>query len=103
MNNPGSDLIALDAMGGDNAPRATVAGAVAARGNHGVDVILVDNFDDQALVKAVARVDGRALVEASGGVTLARVATISAAGVDVMSIGALTHSAPAVDLGLDWT
>jgi nicotinate-nucleotide pyrophosphorylase (carboxylating) len=50
----------------------------------------------------VALVNGRALVEVSGGVKLDRVAAIAAAGVDVISVGALTHSAPAADLGLDW-
>ena len=68
----------------------------------GADIVMLDNFDDAALPDLVARIDGRALVEVSGNVTLARVATIAAAGVDVISVGALTHSAPAVDLGLDW-
>lgn len=73
--------------------------ALAAR----ADVILLDNFDDAQLHAAVERIAGRALVEVSGGVTVARVAAIAAAGVDVISVGALTHSAPAADLALDLT
>ncbi|MGF1466506.1 MAG: carboxylating nicotinate-nucleotide diphosphorylase [Sandaracinaceae bacterium] len=68
----------------------------------GADIVLLDNFDDDALREAVARVDGRATIEVSGGVTLERIPTIARAGVDAISVGALTHSAPAVDLGLDW-
>ena len=68
----------------------------------GADIVLLDNFDDATLMSAVALVAGRALIEVSGGVTLERIPRIAAAGVDVISAGALTHSAPAVDLGLDW-
>jgi len=68
----------------------------------GADVILLDNFHDGLLNQAVKAVAGRALVEVSGGVTLDRVAAIAAAGADVISVGALTHSAPAADLGMDW-
>jgi nicotinate-nucleotide pyrophosphorylase (carboxylating) len=68
----------------------------------GADVILLDNFDEKLLRQGVAAVAGRALVEVSGGVTLESVSVIARAGVDVISVGALTHSAPAVDLGLDW-
>jgi nicotinate-nucleotide pyrophosphorylase (carboxylating) len=66
------------------------------------DVVLLDNFDDDTLAEAVLRVAGRAIVEVSGGVTLERIPRIAAAGVDVISAGALTHSARAADLGLDW-
>lgn len=66
------------------------------------DVILLDNFDDSQLSEAVQRIDGRALVEVSGGVTLERIKTIAAIGIDVISVGALTHSAVAADLGMDW-
>jgi nicotinate-nucleotide pyrophosphorylase (carboxylating) len=66
------------------------------------EVIMLDNFADDALSAAIARIAGRALVEVSGGVTLERVPTIARAGVSVISVGALTHSARAVDLGLDW-
>lgn len=68
----------------------------------GADIVLLDNFDDDAIAEAVSIVGGRALVEVSGRVTLERVPKIAAAGVDAISIGGLTHSAPAVDLGLDW-
>ena len=68
----------------------------------GVDIVMLDNFDDASTREAVARVAGRCLVEASGGITLGRVKTLAKAGVDVISVGAITHSARAVDLGLDW-
>lgn len=68
----------------------------------GADIVLVDNFDDARVREAVRRVDGRAIVEVSGGVTLDRIAALAATGADVVSIGALTHSAPSVDVGLDW-
>lgn len=67
----------------------------------GVDIIMLDNFDLDALREGVARIAGRAIVEASGGVNLNTVAAIAATGVDVISVGALTHSARALDLGLD--
>jgi nicotinate-nucleotide pyrophosphorylase (carboxylating) len=69
----------------------------------GADIILLDNFSLEDLAAGVRRVAGRALVEASGGVTLERIAAIAATGVDVISAGALTHSAPAADIGLDLT
>lgn len=67
----------------------------------GVDTIMLDNFTPDMLVEGIALVAGRALVEASGGVSLDTVAAIAATGVDVISVGALTHSARALDLGLD--
>jgi nicotinate-nucleotide pyrophosphorylase (carboxylating) len=67
----------------------------------GVDTIMLDNFTPYELVTGVGIVAGRALVEASGGVSLDTVAAIAATGVDVISVGALTHSARALDLGLD--
>jgi nicotinate-nucleotide pyrophosphorylase (carboxylating) len=66
------------------------------------DIIMLDDFDDDALGQAVAKIGGRALVEVSGSVTLERIPKIAAAGIDVISVGGLTHSAPAVDLALDW-
>jgi len=68
----------------------------------GAEVVLLDNFDDTTLAEMVELVDGRAIVEVSGGVTLARVPGIAKAGVDVISVGALTHSPRAADLGMDW-
>lgn len=67
----------------------------------GVDTIMLDNFSLDDLREGVRLVAGRALVEASGGVNLDTVAGIAATGVDVISVGALTHSARALDLGLD--
>jgi len=68
----------------------------------GADIILLDNFDDARVRGAIEVAAGRAILEASGGITLARVHSLGALGIDVISVGALTHSAPAVDLGLDW-
>ncbi|MDV8146349.1 carboxylating nicotinate-nucleotide diphosphorylase [Arthrobacter sp. B10-11] len=67
----------------------------------GVDTIMLDNFTLEDLAAGVALVDGRARVEASGNVNLETVAAIAATGVDVISIGGLTHSVIALDLGLD--
>jgi nicotinate-nucleotide pyrophosphorylase (carboxylating) len=67
----------------------------------GADVVLLDNMTPDLLREAVRRVDGRIRTEASGGVNLASVAAIAETGVDMISIGALTHSAPVLDLGLD--
>jgi nicotinate-nucleotide pyrophosphorylase (carboxylating) len=72
--------------------------AIAAR----ADIVLLDNMPTAAIAEAVKRTRGRALLEASGGVTLDRVAELVRAGVDVISVGALTHSAPAADVGLDF-
>ena len=64
-------------------------------------VIMLDNFSLEDLRRAVGMVAGRVVLEASGGVTLETVAAIAATGVDVISVGALTHSAPVLDIGLD--
>ncbi len=69
----------------------------------GADIVMLDNFDDARVHDALKLVDGQALVEVSGGITLQRVASLGALGVDVISVGALTHSSPSCDLGLDWT
>ncbi len=68
---------------------------------HAPDVIMLDNFSLTDLREAVRRVAGRVRLEASGGVTLETVRAIAETGVDVISVGALTHSAPALDVGLD--
>lgn len=68
----------------------------------GVDIVMLDNFNDDDLLRAVGLIQTRAVVEVSGGVTLERIAKIAAAGVDVISIGALTHSVKAADIGLDF-
>jgi nicotinate-nucleotide pyrophosphorylase (carboxylating) len=67
----------------------------------GVDVVLLDNMDVKALREAVRRARGRALTEASGGVRPDNVREIAETGVDLVSIGWLTHSAPALDVALD--
>lgn len=67
----------------------------------GVDIIMLDNFTLDELREGVAMIQGRAIVEASGGVNLQTVAEIAATGVDVISVGALTHSVRSLDLGLD--
>ncbi|QNA92219.1 MULTISPECIES: carboxylating nicotinate-nucleotide diphosphorylase [unclassified Microbacterium] len=67
----------------------------------GAHTVLLDNFSPSELREGVALIDARATVEASGGVTLETVGEIARTGVDVISVGALTHSARALDLGLD--
>lgn len=69
----------------------------------GVSVIMLDNFSLDDMRAGVAQVAGRALIEASGGVNLSTVRDIAQTGVDFISVGALTHSARALDLGLDVT
>ena len=68
----------------------------------GADIVLLDNMDTPTVEEAVRRTRGRALLEASGGITIERIAELARAGVDAISIGALTHSAPAADVGLDF-
>jgi nicotinate-nucleotide pyrophosphorylase (carboxylating) len=68
----------------------------------GADIILLDNMNPVQLRLAVQRCRGRAKTEASGGVNLATVRAIAETGVDYISVGALTHSAPAADIGLDF-
>lgn len=67
----------------------------------GVDTIMLDNFSTDDLRRGVELVAGRAIVEASGGITLETIGDIAATGVDVISVGALTHGVSALDLGLD--
>lgn len=67
----------------------------------GPDVVMLDNFSLDDLREAVRRVNGALVLEASGGVDLTTVRAIAETGVDVISVGALTHSAPVLDIGLD--
>jgi len=67
----------------------------------GADIVMLDNFADAELTEALARARGKAIVEVSGGVALDRVRRLAELGVDVISVGALTHSAPAADISLD--
>lgn len=69
---------------------------------HRVDAIMLDNMTPAEMVQAVRTVAGRAVIEASGGVSLESVRAIAETGVDLISVGALTHSAPVLDLGLDF-
>ena len=68
----------------------------------GVDAVLLDNMEPEALRRAVATVDSRAVTEASGGITPATAPAVAATGVDLISIGWLTHSVTALDIGLDY-
>jgi nicotinate-nucleotide pyrophosphorylase (carboxylating) len=76
---------------------ADVDAALAAR----ADIIMLDNLDDEAIGTAMARINGRAKVELSGNMTVERVARLAASGADFVSVGALTHSAPALDMSLE--
>lgn len=68
----------------------------------GIDAVLLDNMDPETLKEAVGLVDGRAITEASGRIRPETAPAIAATGVDLLSVGWLTHSAPIMDIGLDW-
>jgi nicotinate-nucleotide pyrophosphorylase (carboxylating) len=65
-----------------------------------VDAVLLDNMNDDEVREAVQLVGGRAIIEVSGGITLERIPVLASLGIDLISVGALTHSAPAADLSL---
>lgn len=67
----------------------------------GADIIMLDNMSNEQMTEAVQLIDGRAVVEASGGVNLETIGAIAKTGVDVISVGALTHSVKAFDISLD--
>ena len=67
----------------------------------GADIILLDNLTTDQIRDALARIAGRAKVEISGGVTLERIPELAGTGADYVSVGALTHSAPAADLSFE--
>ncbi|MED4586847.1 carboxylating nicotinate-nucleotide diphosphorylase [Brevibacillus choshinensis] len=69
--------------------------------NAGADIIMLDNMSNEQMVEAVQLIAGRALVEASGGVNLETIGSIAKTGVDIISVGALTHSVKAFDISLD--
>ena len=69
----------------------------------GADLVLLDNMSVERMSEAVRIASGRAILEASGGITLDTVGRVAATGVDIISVGALTHSATALDFGLDMT
>ncbi len=85
--------IEIEVTSVDEARRAVEAGA---------DIVLLDNMSLAEMTEAVRAIAGRALVEASGGVKLETVRAIAGTGVDLISVGALTHSAPALDISLDF-
>ena len=70
--------------------------------NAGVDQVLLDNMDPVEMKEAVSRAAGRAVTEASGSITLSAAAAIAETGVDLLSVGWITHSAPSLDFGLDF-
>ena len=65
------------------------------------DVIMLDNLSDSEMREAIALIGGRTKIEISGGVTLERIPALAALGADTVSVGALTHSAPAADISLE--
>jgi nicotinate-nucleotide pyrophosphorylase (carboxylating) len=67
----------------------------------GADAVLLDNFTPELLAEAVRRIGGRMVTEASGGITLDTAAAVAESGVDLLSSGWITHSAPNLDIGLD--
>jgi len=67
----------------------------------GADIIMLDNMDLHTMAEAVRLINGRALVEASGGINAQTIAAVAATGVDIISVGALTHSVMALDISLD--
>ena len=93
MRAAGHDLpVEIEAQDLDQVDAALEAGA---------DIILLDNLTTVQIIEAVKRCAGRAKTEISGGVTLARMPELAATGADFVSIGALTHSAPAADISLE--
>jgi nicotinate-nucleotide pyrophosphorylase (carboxylating) len=85
--------IEVEAQHFDDVDQALAAGA---------DVVMLDNLDDDEMRRAIVHVSGRARVEISGGVTLDRMPMLATLGADCVSIGALTHSAPAADISLEF-
>lgn len=67
----------------------------------GADIIMLDNMSLEDMRKAVESIQGRTLIEASGGITLDKVRAVAETGVDFISVGALTHSARALDISLE--
>ncbi len=88
----GTASVEVEAQSLDQVDAALVAGA---------DIIMLDNLDDEATMTAIVRIAGRARVELSGNMTIERVRRLATSGADYVSVGALTHSAPAADLSLE--
>lgn len=89
---PRGMIIEIEVTAADEAREAATAGA---------DIVLLDNMTLAEMRRAVSAVAGRCRIEASGGMTLPRVAQVAATGVDYISVGALTHSAKALDISLE--
>ena len=68
----------------------------------GADIVMLDNMAPEVMREAVEQANGRVLLEASGGITLDTIRAVAESGVDVISVGALTHSPPALDVALDF-
>ena len=68
----------------------------------GADIIMLDNMSPVMMKDAVALINGRALVEASGSINKDNILAVAESGVDVISVGWITHSAPSIDIGLDF-
>jgi len=79
----------------------SVQGAISAA-SAGADIVMLDNMHPDDMRSAVAQISDKCIVEASGGVTLENVAEVARSGVDIISIGALTHSPPALDISLNY-
>jgi nicotinate-nucleotide pyrophosphorylase (carboxylating) len=76
--------------------------AALAAANAGADIVMLDNMSPEEMRLAVDQIAAECTVEASGGITLANVADVAKSGVDIISVGALTHSPPAMDISLDY-
>jgi nicotinate-nucleotide pyrophosphorylase (carboxylating) len=92
QNSPAKFKIEIEVKNSAEAKQAADAGA---------DIIMLDNMNLQEMRRAVQQVKGRALIEASGGITLENVRTVAETGIDLISIGALTHSPKALDISLE--
>ena len=88
----GGLLVEVEADSVDDVIAATMAHA---------DIILLDNMSNKVMAEAIKFIDGRCRTEASGGITLERLPSMANLGLDFISVGALTHSAPSIDIGLD--
>ena len=85
-------LVEVEADSAEDVIAATAAGA---------DIILLDNMTNNQMAEAIKFIDGRCLTEASGGITIERLPSLAKLGLNFISVGALTHSAPSIDIGLD--
>ncbi|MBH66608.1 MAG: nicotinate-nucleotide diphosphorylase (carboxylating) [Chloroflexi bacterium] len=109
LQKEGFDLVQTIKRARSNAPHTvkieveveTIEAAVVAA-NVGADIVMLDNMSPEDMATAVDKIATNCVVEASGGITLENVASVAQSGVDIISIGALTHSARAMDISLDY-